>query len=336
MQIPNRTLLISGGNVEVISSTLLNFTEISDQDLVRLCLANQREAWNEFFRRYIPDIKDAIKNRLRNCGYDNMAHNQDIIWDIHEKIVVKLIKKKILNQCENPIGIRFWLRKIAINQTTDWLIEQGRKKRLPQKQIEDSRISLSNPIMANSNPKIEDTISDDPVSKNKLQQHVEYALQQITEIKNSKKKWVLRLSIIYSLPLSQKEFDDLADFSGYSTDELKKRLNKMALDVEKKEQKRVQELGKAILFWHEIRRLENKLFEQNKDRSTESQKLVETLEHKIDFKIGKREVCLKKGNKYPRPSNKDIADIVGVPENQVNQISNLLNRARNLMEKLSF
>ena len=107
-----------------------NCAEISDQDLVRLCIENQREAWNEFFRRYIPDIKSAIKGRLRRYGYDNMTHNQDIIWDIHEKIVIKLIKKNNLNQCDNPIGIRFWLRKAVpedqINQISN-LLNRARK-----------------------------------------------------------------------------------------------------------------------------------------------------------------------------------------------------------------
>ena len=315
----------------------LNFIKISDQDLVKLCLKNKREAWNEFFRRYIPDIKSTIKGRLRRFGYDNMTHNQDIIWDIHEKIVIKLIKKNILNQCDNPIGIRFWLKKIATNQTLDWLIEQGRRKRLPQKQIENSMLSLSNPVAANSNLNIEDTISSDPVSNNKLQLRIEAALKHITEIKNPKKKWVLRLSIIYSLPLSQKEYDDLVDFSGYSKIELKKRLDEMMLNIEKKEQQRVRESGKAILFWHEIRRLESALSEKGKDLSIDNQKIVESLKCEIDLKTARREACLKKGNRYPKPSNRNIADIIGVPENQINQISNLLNRARkSMMVNVSF
>ena len=64
--------------------------KISDQQLVRLCLENNRPAWEEFFRRFIPTIKKAIKEKLGLSVRPNLCFDEEVLWNIHEKIVVKL------------------------------------------------------------------------------------------------------------------------------------------------------------------------------------------------------------------------------------------------------
>jgi len=61
--------------------------------------------------------------------------------------------------------------------------------------------------------------------------------------------------------------------------------------------------------------------------------LVEKLIQEIQKKSEKREDLLQKSKKLPRPSNRDIADIVGLPEDQINQISNILIRARKKIQE---
>jgi DNA-directed RNA polymerase specialized sigma24 family protein len=177
-----------------------SFKNMTDHELVRFCIENNRLAWEEFFRRFIPEIKQAIRKRLKSCGRENLCHDQEVLWSIHEKIVVKLYSQGILRQCTNPAGIRFWLRAVVHNQTTDWLIEQGRKKRLPQRQSEDSLLSLSDQLKGNPDLTISDTIADDQQSTDELQTYLERSLDQLGEIKNDKKLWVLRLTQLHDLP----------------------------------------------------------------------------------------------------------------------------------------
>ncbi len=110
---------------------------LSGQQLIEGCLEGNgkenRPAWNEFFRRFIPYIKEGIREQLKSCRRLDLCYNQEVLLDIHEKIVVKLYSRRVLRQCTNPSGIRSWLKTVAHNQTIDWLIEQGRKKRLPPK-----------------------------------------------------------------------------------------------------------------------------------------------------------------------------------------------------------
>ena len=81
----------------------MSYKHIPDHELVRSCIESNRPAWEEFFRRFIPYIKKGIQGVLVVYGLQN---DQDILWDIHEKIAVKLIKNGILSQCSNPSGIR--------------------------------------------------------------------------------------------------------------------------------------------------------------------------------------------------------------------------------------
>lgn len=107
-----------------------DWVNVSDLQLVRLCLKNTRPAWEEFFRRFIPVIKNAIKNKLKERGRRDLSDDQDVVANIYEKIVVKLYKHAALKKCKKPSGIRQWLKTVAANQTLDWLKEKSRKKRL--------------------------------------------------------------------------------------------------------------------------------------------------------------------------------------------------------------
>lgn len=50
-----------------VSKNKLEYKHCSDQEIVTLCLENKREAWEEFFFRFIPVIKKSIQSRLIVC-----------------------------------------------------------------------------------------------------------------------------------------------------------------------------------------------------------------------------------------------------------------------------
>jgi DNA-directed RNA polymerase specialized sigma24 family protein len=304
---------------------------VSDSKLVQLCLENNRPAWEEFFRRFIPTIKSAIRKKLELSGRKHSCHDEDIIWNIHEKIVVKLYSKGILRQYTNPSGLRSWLKTMARNQTRDWIMEQGRKKRLPKVQSEDSTVSMFSPVRGRSVLTLEGILTKESESDNVLTDKLENILRKIHEtnfLEDEKKLWILRLSIVDHLPLSQEDIEKLSEYSGISKTELIKRLDKIMSKVETKEEKRLEALGKAVLLWHEIRRLEHRVNESVKDPSKEKLEEIEKIKRKIEEK---REALLKRGCRVSRPSNRDIAELVRLSENKVNQVSNLLIRIRNAL-----
>jgi|SRR3989339_589429 len=300
----------------------------SDNELVNLCRENHRPAWEEFFRRFISLIKQAIKEKLREHGYGYLRDDQDILWDIHGKIVEKLYGRGLLRQCVNAEGVRPWLKTVAQNQTTDWIIKQGRKKRLPQKQAEKSKVSLSEPIKGTSGLTLEDTIYDEIEPDGDLQVYVESVLERIGKTGDDRKLWILRLTLISLLPLSQEEIAELATFCGYPESEVRSRVAAMMQHVEAKEERRIQVLGKAILLWHEIRRLEARLIDGSKLLSNAE---TERIMCEIAGKTEQREKLLKDGRRLSRPANRDVAELVGLPEDQAEQVSTLLIRARNML-----
>jgi len=314
-----------------------DFTKIEDKQLVQYCIDNNRLAWEEFFRRFIPVTKHGIKETLKERGYIITYNNEDILWDIHGKIVIKL-KKGALKKCKNPESVGRWLWPISVNQTKDWLKKQNRKKRLPRKQIEKSTISLSDKLKGKENIILEDTIGykheDFNRSKqNDIKSYLEKTLKLIGRINNEQKQWIVRLSFIHRLPFSEDETEKLSKFNGLPISILKKQLEEITQRLDGKEEGKIEKKAKSIILWYEIRRIEALLTEKQKDVKQINNQEIEDLESKLKEKSEKRMKLLKKGKSLCRPSNREIAQLVGFPEETVKQISSILMRTREALRR---
>ena len=302
---------------------------IPDKELVSYCLKHNRPAWEEFFKRYIPVIKQAIKRKLRESGYVNLSDDHDLVWDIHEKIVVKLYGRGLLRQCANPEGIRQWLITVAQHQTIEWLVWQGREKRLPQKQEQKLMAYLSDLINGTSGLTLEDTIADETGGEGNLGEYAEGALEELSNIGQDKKMWVLRLSILDHLPLSSVEITDLSRFSGFSEDDVRNRVTAMMQQIEAKEVERIEASGRSVILWHQIRRIEAQFLER--DACSTDQSDTDSLLRELQKKMKIREQLLKDGRRLSRPANRDIAEMIGLSEDQAEQVSVYLKRARKML-----
>jgi len=334
----SRNINTSMEKKENFTEKIIDFTKIEDQEVVQYCLDNNRPAWEEFFRRFIPVIKHAIKTKLENSSYRNLYKKQDIVWDIHELIVVKLYKKGVLHKCKNLSGVRSWLWTLSVNQTKDWLKKQNRKKRQPKKQIEKSTLSLSDKLKGKENLIIEDTIGNEHEDFNRSEQndiksYLKTALNQIGEIKDEQKLWIVRLSFIHYLPFFEDETEKLSKFNGLPTNILKKQLEEITQRLDGKEEDKIDKKAKSVLLWYEIRRIEALLAEKEKDIKQNNNKEIKGLRFEIEKKSDKRNSLLEKGNSLCRPSNREIAQLVCLPEEKVAQISNILIRARETLRR---
>lgn len=88
-------------------------------------------------------------------------------------------------------------------------------------------------------------------------------------------------------------------------------------------------LGHAVLLWHKIRRLEGQLVELERHCSGGHNAKVAALRKDLGAAVRQREELLAEGRSLPRPSNRDIAQLLGIPPEQEGQVSTILKRARN-------
>ena len=321
------------GNRPAANLEARSCTKLTDEEIVARCLENERAAWNEFFRRFLPIIKNAIKKKLYASGHMELCRDPDVIWNIHQDIVIKLFKDGKLRQCTDPSGVKFWLREIAANQTIDWLRQQNRTKNLPEKQTQESMLSLSAPLTGNMDLMLEDTLSDDSYINEDVQEKLEEALSGMKEIKNEQTYWVIRLSIIAHMPFMEEEIRKLAAFTGHRPADIKNRLDSVMTEVDKKIEKKLKASARAVILWYELRRLETRLYDERKVSGITAK--ADELIAKIQQKTKQRENLLKQGRAVSRPSNQEIAGLIGLTEDKVEQVSVILLRARQALQNIN-
>lgn len=340
-----------------------SLSTLTDQQLYSLCLGGDRAAWDEFFRRFLPLLKLSIRltlNKSKAKDTHILSDKENVIWEIYESIVIKLFKNGFLHQCVDPTGIRSWLKEVAQNQARTWIRGKFRHKHLVQRQAENATGTLDNPLLDDSETTLGDTIASDA---DRFQQtfctdykalkgrvlkdadiyrheriYIELLLPRIELLKKSanpthhRNYWIMRLSLMNQLPLAEEDSEQLAEFSPLTADDFRSRIDAVTNRLTRRETKRTAELGRAIAYWCEIRRLESKLREISGDDTPNGvayrRKLVET----IALYERRRNKLLKSGQLIPRPTNKEIAEFVGIPAIQSGQVTIILTRLRMMLK----
>jgi len=307
---------------------------LPDADLIPLCLQHQRAAWEEFFKRYSPVISKTIRKTFIRCGVNYLAEDVDNIWDIHAILVEKLYAKGALNKCPDLSGLRSWLIRITINQTIEWLRERGRIKHLPLLKEEQLMRSLSTPLGEDQDFTLQDVIEDEDadlfaqLEQVASQLYAECVIEQIGTIDNITHRWILRLHILGQLSLSDAEIENLLSISPLQKNELYERIAVLESLLAEKEQQRQDELGKTVLYWHQLRNLESRISRLDQDTFTDHQQEINTLKQEWSDLEAKKTKLLSSCHALPKPSNKEIAELVGIPEDNCGNVSNYLVRAR--------
>ncbi len=331
---------------EYSDSFLSRLAEVKDlrkvktETLVQMCLRSERPAWEEFFRRYIPLIKQGIRKGLNpDSNFVSQDDMDEAISAIYEKVIVKLVRDGILNNCKTPHIIEPWLATVACNQTYDWLREKSRKKRLPEKLAKFGTRSLEHVVNAETGCTLSDIIPAPATSMPEMEDHpvkmgwledVFHALHDM----NFKKRWILRLSLIAVLPLSEQEREELGQFSSLGREECDECLSRMLADIRQKKESRAKAMGKAVLLWFELQNLEARQSAFEKDCTDESKDKLLQVSAKI-IRVSKRRLeLLEEGNRLCLPAHADIAAIIGIPEDKVQQVSIYLRRARQTLANL--
>lgn len=173
---------------------------------------------------------------------------------------------------------------------------------------------------------IADTLAGEPELRDIIRQELEDTLEKVSELKNERALWALRLCIIAHMPLTDEELQRLSVFAGRSLADVRNCIQEMTNRVDAKVRRKIGAIAKAVTLWHEIRQLEYKLREEKK--LSRSSVAIDELIKKIQEKSEQREEWLKRGQMLCRPSNEDIAFLIGLPEDKVHRVSLILLRAR--------
>jgi len=314
--------------------SLYSLHSLPDIDLIPLCLLHQRNAWEEFFKRFSPLIKKSIRRTFIKYGVKDLAEDIDNILDIHADIVVKLYAKGALNKCHDLSGLRAWLNRITINQTIEWLRERGRIKHLPLLKEEQLMRSLSTPLGEDSDFSLQDIIEDDDaelfaqLEQISAQLYVECVIEQISTINNITHRWILRLNILGQLALSDAELESLLSISPFQLNELSERISALEVSLAVKEQDRQDGLGKSVLYWHQLRNLEVKIARLDRDTFSDHKLEIDALKLEWTELENRKKKLLSNCHSLPKPTNREIAEIVGIAEDNCGNVSNYLVRAR--------
>ena len=306
---------------------------VSDADLVAECLAGGKEAlasWEAFFVRFVPVIRDAVA-RVLTTSRGRRGHvdeDDDAVWEIHEKIVTRLYEGGLLKKCTDPGGIRPWLRTVATNMAKDWLKMRGRVKNLPELSTEAGMRSIDVPLFEDSETTLADMVQSETTVTQEEVEYAEAVLQDFDQMEDRRNYWILRLSIVAVLPMAPDETDDLAGYGQLQAETVRKRVQQITDKVDERVEKRQADLGRAVLLYHQLRRLESKLRAAIEDEPRAGRVPIDSLQQEIDDKAEKRDQLLERTQKLPRPKNIEIAELVGLPEGQEDQITVILKRER--------
>jgi len=109
---------------------------MSDIDnLVKRCLAKDKEAWNEFVRRFRNLIYQAIRTRFSRT---NFSYAMQDIEDVMQEIFLDLWERDKLMQVRDTEKIQAWLAIISQNKAIDYMRQRIYKTSRVSSFVEDS------------------------------------------------------------------------------------------------------------------------------------------------------------------------------------------------------
>ncbi|MEA3328468.1 MAG: sigma-70 family RNA polymerase sigma factor [Candidatus Omnitrophota bacterium] len=152
--------------------------DLSDSQLINLCLDKNPLAWSEFIERFSKVIYWAIRDRLRRWGYQ---FQEGDVENIYQEIFVSLWQKPKLAEIKDKEKLSGWLVMVAGNNAVDYF---RKKKRKEPKDItfifKDLAFSNDNPLQL--------------LHSRELKQTLESVLGTLP----SKEKIVITLSYLYN------------------------------------------------------------------------------------------------------------------------------------------
>lgn len=307
-----------------------NIQNLPLSDLIRRCLDGHKPSWNEFMRRYKKNIINMIIKTLNRCNRPDLAIDEDIREDIFEQIFIRLYRENALEKLDDPNKVVAWLRTMARHKTLDWLKSYFSHGNLPARNGESATISLDAPIGKDDDFSYHHILSDEMKDNKKHSNELDDVIKDMEKL-TEMEQWIMLLIVIFYNPLTDKEIRELAWFTGKSLKKLKQDISSIMERLLEKKEDKENELKSSARVLHLIYRLESRLLEDlNKQELTADE--IKGIKDEISRRRDRMEFLLNSGNQLIRPSNEDIAEILGIPKEKSRDVSVLLHRIRKKLE----
>jgi hypothetical protein len=304
-------------DISPLSNEKLNKIE----SIVAGCLQDDSKSWEEFWTLFIPTIKKAIKQTLHRTPHPELAQDIDNVENIFKIIVDKFYEKRKLALCKNLSGMEAWLWIIAHNDTRDWLARKYNSGEIDGAANTDNIDDVEYQLAHNYIEALHDN--------QEIMQALDETYEALGQIDNNKYKWALRLSIIAEDSLSDKEIYVLSkEFVKYKPDEIKNKIKQIRKNLDLKLEKKRKAGERADNLFHERQRLEWEIKSISRSGDAAAADKISTIMKEIKKKDRIRNEHLAETNHICRPSNEEIADLIGLSEQQAQQISTFLVRVR--------
>ena len=292
--------------------------KINIEALVQRCKKNEPHAWEEFLRHFVPIIRKMIQRILRKYGCPKW-NDIDVVQDVWLKIFEYLYAQNGFELCVHYKNFEGWLWSVTNSKAVDYC---RRKKR------------TGPDIEPNDNPVDFENLEEGNWLEKKLCEmestgDLNNALDTISDMKNPKIKWAIRICIMAEVPLTDAEISSLVKTFNYDDEEtVKDQLKTIQARLHKKIMEKRKAGDAADRIWREIQEMEYKLRHVipfiHENMEEEAEKLVQTLKKKEK----RHEELLNEAGQFCHPSSAEIAQIMGLPESKVNQVSIYIYRAR--------
>ncbi|MBN1224818.1 MAG: sigma-70 family RNA polymerase sigma factor [Candidatus Aminicenantes bacterium] len=299
---------------------------LPDHDLINLCLSNDGQAWEKFFRRFTPIIKKEIIRVLVSKGLSRLAYDKMTVEDIYMRVVLSVWWENNLAGLEDHSKCKDWLKKVSEHKTLDWLRSFSRKKNLSKKQGEESALSLYTPINKDESLLLEGTIS--PTTSHDPETHIELrdTLAEIEKLKPHE-MWCLRLKVMFYDPLNGKELAELSRFIQKPVKEVKSEIDFLVENLLVRNKNNDKDENSAGRVHSIILHLQAQLY-KNATKGNLEEKEREEIMAEIERRSKRLEFLRNSSSNFIEPSNEEIAGILGIAPEKAQWVSVIIHRAR--------
>lgn len=303
------------------------FLNSSDTELVYGCLRGDDEAWKEFLRRYNHRIDQAIVRTLRVKGHKAISNDDEGFWEIKGEVIEKLLKgidKDITN-------LRGWINKICQNETIEWLRKKGAKKRAYERFVEDTSLSLDQPMDEEGDRTLLDSI---PIENKEVEESADLVrkVKDCIEELDERYRLALKLLTIFYDPLSKEDIAEIARIRDTEKEVIEREINEITDQLVVKEEEILKKEAKKAFLWAYIHRLERHIAHLKSSPELYLEE-IQKKEEELQKKITQRESLLKGSSPPVVPYYKDIARILGWGTEKAKTLNTLFFHARKILEK---
>lgn len=285
--------------------------EIEKINMVHRCQAGDPKAWEELYDQYYYKITKAIEFSLRRKGRYDLLKAEDAIGDIFVSSLIK--SQKNIRKLKDPLDIRPWLIRIAINATIDYLKNLSTREKSRLHVIQKSTDSLSRPVSDETDTTLEETIADN-APNHIFREPLEEIIEEIRALPE-KAQWTFRLKLIFYNPFTDAEIRKLSDFLGNSFEEAHALIHCLMDGLTRIAVEKEEALSDAAMVESEMEKLEYRLKERKKAFAKQWE--LDFYKEKAAAKAKRMSKLETTGQQHIDPSNGQIAAIMGITKNNV-------------------